>query len=165
MASKDTIYSEMIQPRLQEVTWWCREGATMKELADLLEVGERALYRAKEIHPEFREAIRVGKEEADHKIEDSLFVRAQGKVYTETIEEEEEGHRGQKPYKLKRKRTTTREIPPDTNAATFWLKNRQPKKWKDKFEQSSTQKVVILYDLKQPKKKKQESTSEQGVSS
>lgn len=158
MARKEKIYQTKIEPYLQEISWWCREGLTMKEIAENLEVGERALYRAQAAHPKFREAIREGKEVADHKIEDSLYVRAQGKVYTETIEEDEEGERGGKPYKLHRKRSTTREIPPDTHAAVFWLKNRQPRKWKDKLEHDLRQKVVILYDLKPPKKKKQEST-------
>lgn len=156
MARPEVVYQKKIQPRLKEIFWWCREGATMKEIAENLDTNERQMYRCMAAHLELRNAVREGKEIADHKIEDSLYIRARGKTYTETIDEEEEGVRGDKPYKLKRKRTTTKEIPPDTHASIFWLKNRQPRKWKDKFEQTTHQKVVILYDVSQPKKKKQE---------
>lgn len=162
MAGKEKIYQEKIQPRLQDITWWCREGATNKDLAENLEISERQFYRALAVHQELKDAIREGKEEADHKVEDSLFTRARGKAYEETVVEHEKGQRGGKEYEFTKTKTVQREIPPDTHAAVFWLKNRQPKKWRDKFEAELKTKVVIIYDLKQPKKAKQESANDPG---
>lgn len=165
MAAKQTVYELKIKPKLEEIRWWCREGATVKQIAAELGIGERAFYRAQAEHKELRDAVKISREHADHGIEDSLYDRARGKVYKESFEEEEEGVRGGKEYKFKKKRTVTREIPPDTNAAVFWLKNRQPKKWRDKLEVDSRQKVVILYDVKKPKKKRQDDGDNQGPSS
>jgi len=36
---------------------------------------------------------------------------------------------------------TVKHYPPDTTAAIFWLKNRQPAKWREKQEVETTIKV------------------------
>ena len=35
-------------------------------------------------------------------------------------------------------KVTTKEMPPDTRAQIFWLKNRQPKHWREKHEVDHT---------------------------
>ena len=58
----------------------------------------------------------------------SLFKRAIGTSITE--EKQEDGTNGSKTT------TTTKDVAPDTAAAIFWLKNRQPDIWRDKKEVS-----------------------------
>ena len=44
----------------------------------------------------------------------------------------------QNPDGSKRMEITEKEIPPDTTALIFWLKNRRPQEWRDKHEQEIT---------------------------
>ncbi len=103
-------------------------GATDAEIADVYGVNVATIYRWKLAHPEFCEALKVGKEEADARVERSLYQRALGyeheavKIFmpagaTEPV---------YAPYIEK--------YPPDTTAAIFWLKNRRPDEWRDKQE-------------------------------
>lgn len=106
----------------------CLLGATDLEIADFFEVSVASLYRWKNEHPEFCEALKEAKAEADKRVEESLYHRALGyshdavKIFmpagaTEPVHA---------PYR--------EHYPPDTTAAIFWLKNRQPERWRDKQE-------------------------------
>jgi hypothetical protein len=99
-------------------------GATDKELADIFEVAESTIYEWKNEHPKFSEAIKKGKDDADTKVADSLFKRALGYSHPDVDIKMFEGEIIT--TKL------TKHYPPDTTAAIFWLKNRQPGKWRDK---------------------------------
>ncbi len=60
----------------------------------------------------------------DTKVENALLRRAVGYEYTETRVEESD--KGSKVIEI------TKHLPPDTKAAIFWLKNRQPGRWSDR---------------------------------
>ncbi len=60
----------------------------------------------------------------DTKVENALLRRAVGYEYTETRVEESD--KGSKVTEI------TKHMPPDTKAAIFWLKNRQPGRWSDR---------------------------------
>jgi hypothetical protein len=101
-----------------------RMGATDAQLADFFKVTLSTLYLWKVQHEEFSEALKRGKDEVDAQVEQSLFRRAMG--YT---------HDSEKLFQSFGKvvRAQTQEhYPPDTTAMIFWLKNRQPEKWRDK---------------------------------
>lgn len=102
----------------------CLLGATDKEMADFFGVAEQTLYVWKDKHKEFAESLTRGKIGADANIARSLYHRAKGYEHKETITATFQG-----------KITDTMEVikhyPPDTPAATLWLKNRQPAKWRD----------------------------------
>jgi hypothetical protein len=104
----------------------CLLGYTDRQLADFFNVNERTINRWKIDHPEFCQSIKDGKEFADIDVVDSLYKRAIGIEYEE-IELKTDG-------KNKSKRVVKKLIPPDTTAQIFWLKNRQPQKWRDKQE-------------------------------
>jgi hypothetical protein len=106
----------------------CRLAATDIDIADFFEVDVRTLYRWKEAHPEFCQALKEAKAEADERVKESLFHRAVGyshdavKIFMPAGASEPVVA----PYR--------EHYPPDTAAAIFWLKNRQPDEWRDKRE-------------------------------
>lgn len=104
----------------------CLLGYTDKQLADFFNVSEQTINTWKTKHPQFLESIKKGKEIADVEVVESLYKRAIGIEYEE-VELKNDG-------KNKSKRVIKKLIPPDTTAQIFWLKNRQPHKWRDKQE-------------------------------
>ncbi|WP_246782552.1 DNA-packaging protein [Wohlfahrtiimonas chitiniclastica] len=103
---------------------YCLLGATDADLARFFDVSEQTINTWKHEYPEFLESIKKGKVDADALVAKSLFQRAIGYQYIETKNEMSE--QGMK------KSVTTKEAMPDTTAQIFWLKNRQPDKWRDK---------------------------------
>jgi hypothetical protein len=113
-------------------------GATDQEIADFFEVDVRTLYRWKHDHDEFCQALKVGKDVCDSRVERSLFQRAIGyeqdevKIFmpagaTEPV---------YAPFRAK--------IAPDTTAAIFWLKNRRSAEWRDKQDHNHTGTVALV---------------------
>lgn len=99
-------------------------GATDREAADFFEVAESTLYLWKHTHPEFSEALKVGKDAADARVEQSLYRRALGYTHDAVkIHVASDGGITQVPF--------TEHYPPDTTAAIFWLKNRKKDEWRD----------------------------------
>ena len=100
-------------------------AATDRQLADYFEVSYQTLNSWKAEHPEFLDSLRQNKEVADENVVKSLYQRATGydvvtpKIIGDGIEVEEIKH-----------------YPADPTSMIFWLKNRQPKNWRDKPEMS-----------------------------
>lgn len=107
-------------------------GATDAEIADFFDVDVRTIYRWKNTHEEFCQALKAGKDQADERVERSLYHKAVGyeqkavkifmpagsadPVYAEYVEK----------------------LAPDTTAAIFWLKNRRSQEWRDKITHEGT---------------------------
>lgn len=99
-------------------------GATDREAAEFFDVSEDTLYTWKHTHPEFSEALKVGKATADNRVEQSLYRRALGYKHDAVkIQVGGDGTITTVPF--------TEVYPPDTTAAIFWLKNRRPDLWRD----------------------------------
>lgn len=101
-------------------------GVTDKQLATFFDICEATLNNWKNDHPTFLESLKAGKSDADAQVAKSLFKRALG--FTAVEEKQEDGTNGSKTT------TTEKQVAPDTAAAIFWLKNRQPDIWRDKKE-------------------------------
>ena len=101
----------------------CQLGATDEELAEHFEVCVRTIYRWRNTHDEFAEAVVVGKEHADARVERALYSRAVGCSVQRTKVFKHAGD--DKPVYA----TYTHHFPPDPNAALHWLRVRQPRKW------------------------------------
>ena len=129
---------------------YCLLGATDAQLAELFEVNEDTIHEWKKVHPEFSESVRAGKRVADAEVANGLFNRARGAEYTTS-----------QPFKVKRieydeKGKKTAEIeevicvpvdvvePPDTNACSLWLRNRQPASWRDRAPGESKENPLHL---------------------
>jgi hypothetical protein len=104
----------------------CLLGATDKDLADFLEVTESTINNWKIEHPEFLESIKKGKKEADANVANRLYKRALGYSHPDTDVRVCDGMIVKTPM--------IKHYPPDTTAGIFWLKNRQPERWRDKQE-------------------------------
>ncbi len=101
----------------------CKLGATDMELADFFEVEVRTLYRWKAENAEFCQALKSGKDEADDRVERSLYARANGYEHDEVDIRVVGGEIVQTPIR--------KYYPPDTTAAIFWLKNRRAAEWRE----------------------------------
>ncbi|KGK88030.1 transposase [Clostridium sp. HMP27] len=105
-----------------------KEGCTDEDIAGRLGIGIRTLYDWKKKYPQFMQALKENKDYFDSRVEDALLKRALGYEYEETeIVATKDG----KTSKVKK---TKRTVPPDVTAIIFWLKNRQPEKWRNKIE-------------------------------
>lgn len=104
----------------------CAEkGATHADLALLFGVNERTIQGWVATHDPFREAVKAGKDGFDTaKAETALFSRVMGFTVEETKVTNSEKN-GESIEVKKRK------ILPDVLACIFWLKNRQPHRWRD----------------------------------
>ena len=105
----------------------CLLGATDKELGDFFNVTEQTINNWKKDFPSFFESIKRGKIDADARVAQSLFKRALGYTANETQLAQFGGS-------FTDEKVIPKEVAPDTTAAIFWLKNRQPQKWRDKQE-------------------------------
>lgn len=104
----------------------CLLGLTDLQLAGFFGVNEATLGRWKKAYPDFCMSMKSSKVEADTKVAESLYRRAMGYSHPEEKIFCQEG--------AIIRAETLRHYPPDTTACFFWLKNRQPKYWRDKVE-------------------------------
>lgn len=116
---------------VEQVAKLCELGATDEEIGSFFDVSTRTIYRWKNEHPEFCQALKVGKDAADERVERSLYQKATGYYVVE-----------QESHKLKIDQykeeievvDVEKYVQPDTTAGIFWLKNRKSGDWRDKKE-------------------------------
>jgi hypothetical protein len=104
----------------------CALGAKDTELADFFEVTDRTIQRWKIDHEEFCQSLKLGKEIPDENVKRSLYQRAIGFSHPDVDIRVIDG----KVIKT----DIVKHYPPDTTAGIFWMKNRDPKNWRDKQE-------------------------------
>lgn len=125
-------YEKWLKPEsLQLLEAWARDGLTDEQIAEKMDICPATLYNWKLKHLEILEALKKGKDVVDIEVENSLLKRAKGCTVVEETQELMIN-----PDTGKRELITTKkvikEIPPDTTAQIFWLKNRRPDLWRDK---------------------------------
>lgn len=102
-----------------------KRGKTDVEIANIIGVSPRTLDYWKGRYSDFLQSLKDCKDQADELVRLSLYRRATGYYH----EEEKLFYNAKDDYV--RRETTIKHYPPDTAAAIFWLKNRQPKEWRD----------------------------------
>ncbi len=102
---------------------WARDGLTDEQIAKNMKVSRSTLSKYKKEYKDISDTLKKEKEIVDYEVENALLKRAKGYEYVEEIYED---------GILKKK--VTKQVAPDPTALIFWLKNRQPKKWRDKVE-------------------------------
>lgn len=115
-----------------------KAGKTDKQVADIIGVSRRTLINWRGKNDSFLHSVKEAKQIADELVEASLFSRATGYSHPEEKIFQYEGqiitHK------------TVKQYAPDTTAAIFWLKNRQPKRWRDRQEIDLTSQTKGLSD-------------------
>lgn len=108
----------------------CALGATDADLADFFDVNTSTIWRWTGRYEEFCNALKTAKEQADERVERSLYQRAVGFEHDAVKIMQYEGQPVIVPYREK--------VAPDTTACIFWLKNRRKDQWRDKQELEHT---------------------------
>lgn len=106
----------------------CEAGAVDDEIAEEFGVSTRTINRWRHKYPEFRRSAIVGKAASDDRVEFSVYKMSTGYYVKE-----------QQAVKVKTGRHTEevriveveRFVPPQHQAASFWLKNRRQQAWRD----------------------------------
>lgn len=111
---------------LEQVKRLATAGKTDKEMAEYFKVALSTWSKWKVEKPDFMEALKGWKDEADKHVEESLYKRAMGYCH-----EEEKVFCSNGEIVTHK---TIKHYPPDTTACIFWLKNRQPDQWREKQE-------------------------------
>lgn len=124
IVARKSEYDKRITPQL--VKWMARSGLTEVEIAAELGVNPSTLTRWKQRYPELVEALKESRDFVDSLVEDALLKRALGYEYEEVkMIASQDG-------KTRRVEKTKKVVLPDVTAQIFWLKNRQPDRWRDK---------------------------------
>lgn len=140
-------YQDWLTPDgLITIQGWARDGLTDEQIAHNIGIAVGTLYEWKKSYPEFSDALKKGKAPVDFEIENTLYKRAIGFEYEETITEIFELPGGGQRKHIKKFK---KYAPPDTTALIFWLKNRKPDVWQNKSEKfdSSNESVKIIFDV------------------
>lgn len=128
---------------LIRIAAWTRDGLSEAQIAKNLGISYMTFRRAKK-DPDFGEQISEAliqtKDVVDMEVENMLLKRARGYEYDEVTEEYEMGI-------LVKRKVTHKMVVPDTSAQIFWLKNRQPDKWRDRREVDNTVALVKLDEV------------------
>ena len=99
------------------------------------------LYEWQERFPEFADAIKKGKRVIDEQVANSLLKRAMGYQY-----EEETWGKNQEGQMVLIKRIVKLQAR-DVTAQIFWLKNREPKRWRERVEIKNEHEGTIKVEM------------------
>ena len=114
-----------------------KHGFTDKDLAEVFDVSEVTVNAWKNQHPKFLKSISDAKDFRDSGVERSLYDRAMGYSHPEEKIFSNQGEIV--------RADTTKHYPPDPTSMIFWLKNRQPAKWRDKVEIEAHHDIQIVW--------------------
>ena len=137
-------WDSKIKNRLFEISGWIRDGHTDKQVCDALGISVATFIKFKDCKVELFEATRINKGIADLTVENSLFKRANGFSFDEVTQELRKGDDGKDELRITK--VVKKTLPPETLAASLWLRNRQNKKWRDKQQVENTVKMEITDD-------------------
>lgn len=149
-------YESHVQPKLNLVEAWARDGLTLEQIAHNLGVALSSLCEYKNNYSELSEALKRGKDDIDIEVENALLKRAMGYEYEEVTQEplynpitgepilDENGN-----HKIAVTKIIRKMVNPDTTAQIFWLKNRRPAAWRDKQELEHSGTMTNKIDMSQ----------------
>lgn len=124
--------TETVEERLEKRTFdfdkveeMASYGLTEEQISQVIGITSETLNQWKK-DDGFLLALKKGKQKADARVIESLYHRATGYDHADIYFSQFQGTVTQTPY--------TRHYIPDVTAQIFWLKNRQPKTWRDKVD-------------------------------
>lgn len=108
---------------------WARDGCILDEIAKKMGIQRYTLSKWRKRYPEIQQALSVGKELIDYKVENALLKAALGYTTKEIkVTLGKKMVNGEVFQVLKE--TTTREVAPNVTACMAWLNNRKHDQWK-----------------------------------
>lgn len=155
-AGRKSKYDTHVLPRLEDIGHWAREGLIEEEMCKRLGIAMSTFQAYKNQYPELMDTLKKGKEYVDYMVEDSLLKRALGYEYEEKTYETMKVPEIQivddeeiQTYRIEEVLTknVVKQVAPDVTAIIFWLKNRQPDKWRDKQNIEHSGQVNKTVDL------------------
>lgn len=127
--------TEYNSSHVQDVFKLALLGATDAEMAEFFNVSEVTVNAWKKKHPEFLKSMQEGKLKADTQVAHKLYDKALG---AEWVEQQAFKVRNQSESGVFTEDVKVVEVkrvaPPDTQAISLWLRNRQGGKWRDKVD-------------------------------
>ena len=135
-----TKYDQTLPKRAYQLV--AESGLTDKQLARAFGIGRRTLWRWRQRYPELNEAVLDGRDAyMTGRAELSLARRAEGLTVRETTEKYDKENR------LIGRTVKIKEIPPDTTAIIFQLKNRAPGRWRDVWHHSHGGNIQLVHHM------------------
>lgn len=119
---------------LMLIQCWVRDGLTVKQIAERLQVSSDTLYKWRYKNPELEEAFKKGKELVDYEVENALLKAALGYTKKKTVTYigtvRKSGSREIGGEKIEE------EVGPNVTACLAWLNNRKSKDWQRNRDES-----------------------------
>lgn len=141
--AKGKVQAWLTKEGLLKIEGWARDGLVDEQIAKNIGISRATLSNWKNKHPLITRALAKGKEVVDREVENALLKKALGYTYEEVItmrqEVEEDVFQDVEVKRIKK------QVPPDTTAIIFWLKNRKQDTWRDRkeFDHSGEMKQTI----------------------
>lgn len=131
-AGRKGLYKEWLEAdNLIRLEGWARDGLNDEQIAHNIGINVSTLYAWKVKYKDFSEALKRGKEVVDILVENALLKSAMGYKFDEVVQERIYNPETGESEIVEVKRTT-KDVQPNPTSLIFWLKNRQPEKWRDK---------------------------------
>lgn len=131
---------------------WARDGLTDEQIANNMGISRSTLFEWRKNNQDISNALKKGKEVVDIQVENALYKKALGynvllkKTFKlKRIEYNGDGKKIKEYEELVDGYDETH-IPADTTAQIFWLKNRNPRKWRDKVEVETNKQELSKLD-------------------
>jgi hypothetical protein len=138
---KPSKYPTHVQPRLETIRAWKRDGLTEEQICENLGVCQDSFIQYKKIYPELVEVLKIGFDDAIAHVENAMMKRALGYTYIETTitrrkivlgEDKDEPNNAE----VIETKTVEKQMAPDVAAQIFIKINRRPDKWRNQYGQS-----------------------------
>ena len=129
---------------------WARDGLTDEDIAHNIGISRSTLKEWKKKIPAISATLNTNKAIADIRVENALFKKAIGCTVKEKVISKIKNPDG---TVTETERIVERELPLDTTAVIFWLKNRKPKDWRDKQEVELSGNVGMTDALKKARER------------
>ena len=113
-------YEESVKPYLEDIKEFAENGATEKEMCEVLDISTSTFYEYKTKYPEFSRALKKGRKQLCLEIRGALAKKAKGFTYEETKQYISEDQNGNKKIHTEKYR---KYCPPSEAAANMLLKN------------------------------------------
>lgn len=119
---------------------WRRSGVSVSKIAEKIGISTKKLERLSKKNKMLSEALMYDREQTDAMVEEALLKKALGFFVSEE-------KRVLKANGQEEVTTVSKEVPPDVTAASAWLKNRCPDKWRDKPSENGNEVIKRLEEI------------------